>query len=94
MSPRSGAVRMAPIALLALMTSVFMAGCNTYRGVGHDLERLGQRMQGSAEPNPAVAPVEQPKKAGDDQTYVYPLESPAAQPTPVPPLPAVPRKDP
>ncbi|MGF1644668.1 MAG: hypothetical protein ACFCUJ_13590 [Thiotrichales bacterium] len=79
------------VVLFALLVS--LSGCNTYRGMGQDIERLGQGMQrGGSAPTAATttpAPIEPPPKQADDKTYVYPLEGPGAQPSPV-----APRKDP
>jgi len=36
------------VTLLALLTSVFyLTGCNTWKGAGKDIERTGEKMQGS-----------------------------------------------
>jgi len=37
--------------LAVLMTAFFLAGCNTMSGVGKDIERGGEKLQGSAERN-------------------------------------------
>jgi len=34
-----------------LLVTGFMAGCNTMSGVGKDIERGGEKLQGSAERN-------------------------------------------
>jgi len=36
------------VTLLALLTSaLFLTGCNTWEGAGRDVERAGEKMQGS-----------------------------------------------
>jgi predicted small secreted protein len=36
------------VTLLALLTSAFcLTGCNTWKGAGKDIERTGEKMQGS-----------------------------------------------
>jgi predicted small secreted protein len=37
--------------LAILMAACFLAGCNTMAGVGKDIERGGEKLQGSAERN-------------------------------------------
>jgi predicted small secreted protein len=41
-------VRIIVVAVLALLTSAFfLTGCNTWKGAGKDIERAGEKMQGS-----------------------------------------------